>query len=147
MVYFFRVPDGRIKIGTTTNLIDRLSDIRRACGKPVAVLAVIPGWEPEEHAIHECFDHLRHLKSEFFAAGQDLLGFIENLPDPVLRAPVTHWQSTTLDYRRGKDGHRVQRMSRPLTRHGRHPYLQISQDPGKGIPILSWKPLAATAIE
>lgn len=75
-VYFVQAVDGGpIKIGTTVRLSQRLKQLTRNAGHPLEVLGVIDGGPTEEKELHERFSHLR-VASEWFEAGDDLIGFI-----------------------------------------------------------------------
>jgi hypothetical protein len=82
MVYFVKDSDnGRIKIGTTIRLSERLRELARDAGGELQVLAVVSGGQPEEALLHRRFSHLR-IVNEWFEPGDDLLGFIgaEGMP-------------------------------------------------------------------
>lgn len=72
LVYYIRFGD-RIKIGTTTNLANRLTALPFD-----EVLAVEPGSHFLERSRHKQFAHLR-IKGEWFRAEDELLRFIEGL--------------------------------------------------------------------
>lgn len=75
-VYFIQQgTDGPIKIGHTKNVDRRLRSL--STGSPVAlhVLALTPGGEREERALHRRFDSLR-MQGEWFAPAPELIAFI-----------------------------------------------------------------------
>lgn len=76
MIYFIKAEhSGRIKIGTTIRLSERLKAITKDAGEPLRILAVVDGSFPEEKSLHDRFSHLRAF-GEWFEPGDDLLGFI-----------------------------------------------------------------------
>ncbi len=80
LVYFIKF-DGRIKIGFTTNLPQRMRSIPHD-----EVLALIPGTVSTERALHRKFDSLR-ANGEWFTAGPQLRSYIDGLPKhPLLTA-------------------------------------------------------------
>jgi hypothetical protein len=85
MVYFVRILDGRIKIGCTMNFPCRRSEIGARYGRPIQLLALIPGYKFEEAAFHWLFRDIRTPKTELFDAAPRLLEFIDSLPAPVIR--------------------------------------------------------------
>lgn len=86
MVYFIQATEGGlIKIGTTVRLSERLKTLRKESGRPLWVLAVIPGDRFEEKGLHARFSHLRR-DGEWFEPGDDLRRFID--------AEATDWDGT-----------------------------------------------------
>ncbi len=76
MIYFIQPVDGgRIKIGTTIRVADRLIQLCKESGQTLRVLAVLEGSFDEEADLHRRFAHLRAV-NEWFEPGDDLLGFI-----------------------------------------------------------------------
>lgn len=75
MIYFIRSRTGRIKIGTTIRLSQRLKQLAAEHGQGLEVLAVIDGSHEAERCLHGRFAHLRSV-GEWFEPGDDLLGFI-----------------------------------------------------------------------
>jgi hypothetical protein len=53
MIYFAIAPDGRIKIGTSRNVEERLEQISAYLASPMALLGSIEGSHPLERRIHE----------------------------------------------------------------------------------------------
>ena len=84
MLYFVRIPDGRIKIGVTEDFIKRRYALGSLYGRPIRLLSLIPGWEPEESAMHARFAAIRSPRNELFEATEELLTFIANLPRPKI---------------------------------------------------------------
>jgi hypothetical protein len=81
MIYFLRLNNGLIKIGTTKNLRSRMAQ-HRSSYKDHEVLTIMEGGREEERALHARFSHLRIAKNlELFSAGDDLVEFIGSLPD------------------------------------------------------------------
>lgn len=75
LVYFGQVGN-RIKIGTSTNLKNRLRSLSIARD---AILATEPGGHAREAELHARFDDLRE-EGEWFRAEEPLLGYIAALP-------------------------------------------------------------------
>lgn len=75
MVYFLQAPDGKVKIGTTIRLSQRLKQLAKEHGCELRVLAVVDGRYNVEKDLHRRFAHLR-IVNEWFEPGDDLLGFI-----------------------------------------------------------------------
>jgi hypothetical protein len=76
LIYFIKdVAGGRIKIGTTIQLSERLKQLAAETGGELTVLAVVAGSHEEERRLHRRFAHLCKT-GEWFEPGDDLLGFI-----------------------------------------------------------------------
>jgi hypothetical protein len=76
LVYFIQaVEGGRIKIGTTIRLTERLKTLAKEAGSELRVLAVVDGDRKIEKGLHRRFSQLRAV-GEWFEPGDDLLGFI-----------------------------------------------------------------------
>lgn len=71
-VGFFR---SRVKIGYTTNLKRRLSDLRGASPSKLRLLLSLPGSLEDEHGLHERFADYR-LRGEWFRFGLRLFVFL-----------------------------------------------------------------------
>ena len=78
IVYYLRLPDGLIKIGTSAEPLDRLARHRRDKGA-TDVLAIEFGGRALERERHEQFAHLRDGRHEHFAPEPDLLAHIDYL--------------------------------------------------------------------
>jgi hypothetical protein len=76
-VYFIRGGDA-IKIGYTQDVVARLSALQTASSIPLELLASIDGDKAEEVRQHRRWRHLR-IRGEWFEAGEDLLGYIDEL--------------------------------------------------------------------
>jgi hypothetical protein len=76
VVYYVRLTGGRIKIGWTSNLEQRLAAYR---SRPEDLLATEPGDNVTEHERHKQFAHLRIGRSEDFHEAPDLLAHIASL--------------------------------------------------------------------
>lgn len=85
MVYFVRIPNGCIKIGSSEDFRVRLGSLRSKYGRLTRMLALIPGSTPEERALHRRFDAVRIGATEVFSPSRELLAFIDGLPEPVIR--------------------------------------------------------------
>lgn len=89
IVYYLRVADDRIKIGYTTNLKQRLSNLRLDRS---AVLATEPGGRDVEFRRHHEFADERYGRREDFAASDELLAHIRRLAAQYRRRPGLTWQ-------------------------------------------------------
>jgi hypothetical protein len=84
-VYFvLRASDGAIKIGVTTDLRRRMSDLRSRHGQ-LRVLATVEGAAPREKVAHLIFSDIR-LDGEFFQPTPELLAFVDQYGTPPPRA-------------------------------------------------------------
>lgn len=110
MIYFMQpVGGGPVKIGTTENLDLRVRQLEQHYGKPLVILATMPGSYDEERAIHERFAHLRirgtrRKPLEQFRPADDLMEFIgrpllvDPNPDAVEAMPsVRSYVSAKID--------------------------------------------------
>ncbi len=78
MIYFVRkVSTGQIKIGYSANVTQRMSALRAEHG-PIDLLAVIPGDERDEKALHARWAWF-HSHLEWFNSGTALLLYIKGL--------------------------------------------------------------------
>jgi hypothetical protein len=77
-IYFVRLGN-LIKIGYTTNLQQRLGDLRRDHHREPEVLATMPGTMGTEKALHAKFGPLWE-RGELFRPGPDLLDYIKSIP-------------------------------------------------------------------
>lgn len=86
MIYFLQATDGGpVKVGfTTQDVEDRVKQLESHYGKPLAVLATLPGDHDREREIHERFAHLRLGRTEQFQPARELMDFIDRplLVDP-----------------------------------------------------------------
>lgn len=73
-VYFIQSGD-LVKIGTSTNVHERLRTLRTMSPLPLELLAIAAGSHTEETAVHARFAHLRQ-HGEWFAVTPELLAFI-----------------------------------------------------------------------
>ena len=78
VIYFIRAATGHIKIGTATDLKERLSNLQAGNPMPLTVLAVVPGKRAEERALHAEFAEYR-AAGEWFKPVPELLARIEAL--------------------------------------------------------------------
>jgi len=86
IVYFIkRHSDGAIKIGITTNLCRRMTDLRHRHGQ-LSLLATVEGAATREKLAHLIFGDVR-LDGEFFQPTSDLRTFIEQYGTPVTVDP------------------------------------------------------------
>lgn len=77
--YIYFVSDGEaVKIGRTSNLIDRMRNMQVGHRTPLSLLAAGHGPRMLEKEIHRRFRHLR-LDREWFSMGEDLKKFIERI--------------------------------------------------------------------
>jgi hypothetical protein len=83
MIYFARLANGLIKIGTTVHLPARLKGHRHGGTGRLTILGVMDGDRKVERAIHWRFWRLRVGRHEHFKAAPDLLAFVaENCRPP-----------------------------------------------------------------
>ena len=79
LVYFLQAEgSGRIKIGTTKDLGQRLRALRAGSPVRLELLGVVRGGRHMEQLIHIAFAPLRAGRSEWFEPGKSLLSFIRN---------------------------------------------------------------------
>jgi transcriptional regulator with XRE-family HTH domain len=90
MIYFAQGRGGGpIKIGSSYSLCARINEVAKNCGRPLRVLATMPGGRVKEGALHKQFAHLRMANCvgnriydpglvglEWFYPAVDLLEFI-----------------------------------------------------------------------
>jgi hypothetical protein len=78
------VNGGPIKIGFSDDIDARRKQLEFSYGRPLAILATMPGGREEEAEIHARFSHLRLGRKEQFRPAADLLNFINRplLVDP-----------------------------------------------------------------
>lgn len=78
-VYFLQAKSlGHIKIGTTTNMQRRFSEIKTGCPDELVLLGITKGDANIERQIHEKFADSR-VRGEWFAPSDDLASFIERV--------------------------------------------------------------------
>jgi len=89
VVYFIHAGD-RIKIGRTEHIYDRFVTVCATIPGECFLMALLPGGQAEERALHERFGHLC-IHSEWFRPDAELLSFIEKIDCdialPDLRKP------------------------------------------------------------
>lgn len=79
VVYFIQQGDGGlIKIGTSTDVKQRLSVLQTSSGEPLHLLATMPGGKTKESEIHGIFADYRRL-GEWFYPAKELLDFIKTV--------------------------------------------------------------------
>jgi hypothetical protein len=79
LVYFLQAEgSGRIKIGTTKDLGQRLRALRAASPVRLELLGVVRGGRQMEQLIHVAFAPLRRGRAEWFEPGASLLSFIRD---------------------------------------------------------------------
>ncbi len=77
MIYFMQSPDGGpVKIGYSGDVEARARQLESHYGKPLAVLATVPGDRAEEAEMHRRFAHLRLGRTEQFRPAPELMDFI-----------------------------------------------------------------------
>lgn len=85
MIYFVQGEDGgRIKIGFTTNLAERLSALGTGTGTKLVVLGVRDGDRSDEVALHRRFAAHRTI-GEWFEPASDILSFVNSDTEPWVR--------------------------------------------------------------
>lgn len=77
-VYFARRDDGAIKIGWTSDVPRRLTELRKDTGANVTLLAAFPGDKPDELRLHARFAKHR-LDGEWFMPGEAIAAFLKAL--------------------------------------------------------------------
>lgn len=65
-----------IKIGHTTDLARRLSELQVGSAHTLEVLLAIPGSAEDERCVHAQFDHCR-VRGEWFSPSPDLIAWLE----------------------------------------------------------------------
>ena len=79
LVYFLQAEgSGRIKIGTTKDLGQRLKALRAGSPVRLELLGVVRGGRQMEQLIHIAFSPLRAGRSEWFEPGKSLMSFIRD---------------------------------------------------------------------
>ena len=97
-VYFIRGKDsGRIKIGWTRQLWERLNDIRAHSGEGIELLAHVIGQDDEsmrqrEARLHRHFKHAR-LHNEWYSPDPELLATIEGLRNRKTADELAYYDS------------------------------------------------------
>jgi hypothetical protein len=85
VIYFAQSPDGgTVKIGCSDNVPTRIKQLETHYGRPLALLATMPGGRDQERAIHERFDRHRLRKTEQFRPAAEIMAFIGR---PLLVGP------------------------------------------------------------
>ncbi len=87
--------DFPIKIGMSSNVVERMRDIRTALPFEPILLASFQGTSRDERDIHKRFDHLK-LRGEWFRRDDDLLAYIEQIRtvlEPIAIQPVPKLES------------------------------------------------------
>jgi hypothetical protein len=92
-VYYLNMPGGVIKIGTTTNMTERLTGLR--VGRE-AVLATEPGNKTLERIRHKQFAHLRIGRREDFRPEPELLAWIERRKEKCGPPVITSYKPVRL---------------------------------------------------
>lgn len=79
-VYLLQQGDaGPVKIGSTASLRQRLSALQTASPVPLRVLALLPGGQDEERALHARFTEHR-LRGEWYEPAAEILDFARGCP-------------------------------------------------------------------
>lgn len=78
VVYYLLLPDGNIKIGTSSNALERMAKHRRTSGYQ-EVLAIEFGGAELERQRHQEFAHLRVSRAENFLPSPELINHIDAL--------------------------------------------------------------------
>lgn len=84
-VVYFILNGNRVKIGTTTNLRNRVRALSLPSGN---VIAVVPGGRSKEAELHAAFSHWRVGRTEWFAF------------DPPVADLIDHWHAQAMLARR-----------------------------------------------
>lgn len=80
-VYFIESA-GLVKIGFSTDVINRLSNLRVGCPVDATLVAAIPGTEDTEAYFHKMFSSMRH-KGEWFRIEGLLAKMLATMPSSV----------------------------------------------------------------
>ncbi len=102
VVYFIYAPHCRaIKIGTTTDIAERLDSLQHAHPDKLILLGTIPGDHKEELKLHIEFDHLRRL-GEWFTDAYELQHYITQICGryDALKAPALYLESNIVNAQR-----------------------------------------------
>ena len=80
MIYFLKENTlrGRIKIGYSSKVKERMGSLQTANSNELQLLAVVDGGLRTEKNLHFHFDHLR-IRGEWFEPGRELLEFIDEI--------------------------------------------------------------------
>ena len=78
VIYFIQASTGHIKIGTATDIKERLSNLQAGNPMPLKILAVVPGTRREEKALHAEFAGHR-AAGEWFNPAPELMARIDAL--------------------------------------------------------------------
>ena len=78
VVYYLRLADGHIKIGTSSNALERMAKHKRTSGYE-EVMAIEFGGSELERQRHEQFAHLRVSRAEHFMPSPELIDHIDAL--------------------------------------------------------------------
>jgi len=78
VLYFAQRHDGAIKLGWTSDVIRRVSELRRDCGQAVHLRACWPGRKPDELRLHEKLQPYR-LHGEWYRDAPEVLGMIASV--------------------------------------------------------------------
>jgi hypothetical protein len=85
VIYFLQSTDGGpVKIGHSEDVEARVRQLEGHYGRPMALLATMPGGRDEERAVHDRFAHLRLGRTEQFRPDRELFEFINR---PLLVGP------------------------------------------------------------
>ena len=71
-----RAEGGRVLIDVSKNVEDRRRQLETHYGRPLVILATIPGGPEEEREIKDRFSHLKTEEVSIFYPGEDLMEFI-----------------------------------------------------------------------
>lgn len=77
-VYFFRAPNGHIKIGFSRAPMLRLPEVERDVGEPLECIGFFVGKRLDEHRLHRMFSP-SPVGREWFMPTDDLLSLVESL--------------------------------------------------------------------
>jgi hypothetical protein len=80
MVYFIQRESGPVKIGTSTNVMKRLTALQSASPEPLHIRAACPGGSAVERAIHGLFSADR-IAGEWFITSPALVALMDALRD------------------------------------------------------------------
>ena len=81
VIYFLQRGDGNVKVGTTTNLGNRLSQLRMEHGD-LSLLGFIRGGRIKEKILHWCLESSR-VENEWFKPSAELLRLIDEYGETI----------------------------------------------------------------
>lgn len=132
MIYFLQAPElSRVKIGTTTNLKDRLLRLRDGSPTELVLLATCAGGRTEELRLHKKFSRHR-VFGEWFADCDEIQSFIDRISqaDPEAQASILAESVNalpTISFDRGTERkEHNERLRAFIAKHGIEEFRRVS---------------------